>query len=89
MKPIAALSTILLAAYCSAAELNPSLLRLIPVDASMVSGVDIDREANSALNRFFLSDFNPDTGGRVGDNVVWIGYREGQMPPKVSVRLPR
>jgi len=41
----------------------------------MVSGVDIDREANSALNRFFLSDFNPDAGARVGDNVVWIGYR--------------
>ena len=75
MKPIAALSTILLAACCSAAELNSNLLRLIPVDARMVSGVDIDREANSALNRFFLSDFNPDTGGRVGDNVVWIGYR--------------
>ena len=75
MKPIAALSTILLAAYCSAAELNSNLLRLIPVDARMVSGVDIDREANSALNRFFLSDFNPDTGGRVGDNVVWIDYR--------------
>ena len=75
MKPIATLSTILLAGYCSATELNPSLLRLIPVDARMVSGVDIDREANSALNRFFLSDFNPDAGARVGDNVVWIGYR--------------
>ena len=86
---IAALSTIFLVAYCSAAELTSNLLRLIPVDARIVSGVDIDREANSALNRFFLSDFNPDTGGRVGDNVVWIGYREGQMPPKVSVRLPR
>lgn len=75
MKPIATLSTILLVGYCSAAELNSSLLRLIPVDARMVSGVDIDREANSALNRFFLSDFNLDTGAKVGDNVVWIDYR--------------
>jgi hypothetical protein len=54
MKPIAALSTILLAAYCSAAELNPNLLRLIPADARFVSGADIDRQANSALNRFFI-----------------------------------
>jgi hypothetical protein len=75
MKPVAALSTILLAAYCSAAELNSNLLRLVPADAGMVSGADIDRQANSALNRFFLTDFNPNTGTRAADNVVWIGYR--------------
>jgi hypothetical protein len=75
MKPIAVLSTTLLAAHCSAAELNPMLLRLISADVRMVSGADIDRQANSALKRFFLSDFNPNTDTRTADNVIWIDYR--------------
>ena len=87
MKPIAVLSTTLLAAHCSAAELNPMLLGLISADVRMVSGADIDRQANSALNRFFLSDFNSSTATRAADNVVWIGYGV-PMRPKVPVLLP-
>jgi len=73
MKPIVAFSAILLAAYCSAAELNSNLLRLIPADARMISGVDIDRQGNSALDRFFMSGFNSNTSR--AEKVVWIGDR--------------
>jgi hypothetical protein len=87
MKPIAALSTILLAAYCSAAELNPNLLRLIPADARFVSGADIDRQANSALN---VSLYQISIPTRVREQPIrsYGLATERPMPPKVPALLP-
>jgi len=85
MKPIAAIAAVLFAACSSAAELNPKLLRLIGADARMVTGADLDRQGNSALNLAFHSHAVPDTSSKGTYKVLWIEYDTADGPATLTV----
>ena len=93
MKSAAKLSTAFLAATLMAGEIDPKFLSLIPPDAKVFYGIDVERYRNSMLAEFFPVRFDllsAGTGHAAGHQVrqviVAAGGPENSRPPLTLLR---
>src|SRR5688572_3534789 len=63
MKSFGFAVAVILLAVSTALGADPALLALVPADAKVIGGINVDRTAGSPFGQFLLSKVNEDDGG--------------------------